>query len=393
MTDRELRRRLLLLHAPDEIGAERRAWNVVRVAFEERQPERRPRPHLFRPLLAAAVALAVVGAVVNPPVLHAIRDAVTRERQTTVYRPALFSLPTSGRLLVNSSRGPWIVAPGGERRLLGPYREASWSPRGLYVAALGPHELVALDPTGNVRWSLARSGQLASPRWSPEIGGSTRIAYLRGQTLRMVAGDNTGDRLIAARVSPVAPAWRPGSRFVVAYVTASGGIRVVDADTQKVQWQSTPRPDRIQLAWSDDGARLAVLSPRSLVVFRGDGRRVGERRLHARAITASFQPGTHRLAVVLRYPQQSAVVLVDGDAERSTPRVVFRADGNFTGAAWSPDAAWVVISWQSADAFMFVTPQGRQNLVSDIGSQFGSRGKPSQVATVAPTSWCCRAPS
>jgi len=142
MSDRDVRRRLLLIHPPDEMGAERRAWAVVRTALEEREPVKRSR-NLSRPALAIAIALALVGAVANPPVLSAIRDALGKEHQKTVYREALFSLPTGGRLLVNSGRGPWVVKPGGGRRLLGSYRDASWSPHGLFLTALGPHEVVA----------------------------------------------------------------------------------------------------------------------------------------------------------------------------------------------------------------------------------------------------------
>src|SRR5919108_369433 len=41
-------------------------------------------------------------------------------------QPALFSLPSPGRLLVASDAGVWVVREDGSKRLLGPYREASW---------------------------------------------------------------------------------------------------------------------------------------------------------------------------------------------------------------------------------------------------------------------------
>ena len=141
MTDAELRRALRRIHPPDELGAERRAWMLVRAAFDEREPATR-RPQVIRPLLVLAGALALIAAVVNPPVLNAIRDAVgrTTEKKVVTYKQALFSLPAQGRLLVNTARGPWIIQPGGARRLLGRYRDASWSPRGLFVAAVGRHD-------------------------------------------------------------------------------------------------------------------------------------------------------------------------------------------------------------------------------------------------------------
>jgi hypothetical protein len=385
MTDAELRRALRRIHPPDELGAERRAWALVRTAFDEREPVER-RAQVVRPLLVLAGVVALIAAVVNPPVLNAIRDAVgrTKEKKVVTYKQALFSLPTSGRLLVNTARGPWIIRPGGGRRLLGHYHDASWSPRGLFVTALGPHELVALQPNGNVRWSLARSGKLASPRWSPELAGSTRIAYLRGTTLRIVAGDNTDDRLLDASVAATAPAWKPGS-FDLAYVGGAGRIRVVDTESGKLFWHSLRLPAVVGLAWSNDGARLLALTRRSLIVFGEHGQRIGRAFLPVDAVAAAFEPGAHRIAVLLRFPQQSAVQLRNGDAPAAAARIVFNANGRFGTLAWSPDGKWLLAGWQSADAFMFVTPDGRQQIVGGIARQLGA------FPTVPEAGWCCSA--
>ncbi len=384
MNDADLRRALRRIHPPDEIGAERRAWALVRADFDEREPAER-RPQVVRPLLVLAAVLALIAAIVNPPVLNAIRDAVgrTKEKKVVTYRQALFSLPTGGRLLVNTARGPWVIRPGGARRLLGNYRDASWSPRGLFVTALGPHEVVALQPNGTVRWSLARSGSLSSPRWSPEISGSTRIAYLRGKTLRLVAGDGTEDRLLDADVDPAAPAWKPGG-FDLAYVGGAGRIRVVDTESGKLLWHSLRLPKVTGLAWSDDGARLLALTRRSLIVFGGErGQRIGRAVLPADAVAAAFEPGSHQIAILLRFPQQSAVQLRNGDAPGAAARTVFNADGRFGTLAWSPDGKWLLAGWQSADAFMFVTPDGRQRIVGDIARQLGA------FPTVPNAGWCC----
>jgi hypothetical protein len=387
MTDRDLRRALMRIHPPDEIAAERRAWALVRAAFDKREiaPRRR---NLTRPLVAVALGLALIAAIVNPPVLNAIRDAIGRQtkEKTVVYKQALFSLPAPGRLLVNTARGPWIIRPSGGRRLLGRYRGASWSPRGLFVAALGPHELVALQPNGTVRWSLARSGVLSSPRWSPEIEGSTQIAYLRGKTVRVVAGDGTGDRLLD-EAAPTAPAWKPGGGFVVAYAGPAGRIRVVDTASSRLLWHSLLLPPLVQLAWSSDGTRLLALGRRSLVVFGEGGGRIGRTRLPAAAVAAAFEPGSHRVALLLRYPQQSTVQIRDADASAASPRPVFSADGRFATLAWSPNGRWLLAGWKSADAFMFVTPGGRQRLVADIARQLGA------FPTVPEAGWCCTASS
>ena len=84
--------------------------------------------------------------------------------------PALFALPADGRVLVTSARGVWVVRPDGSKRLLGRYREASWSPFGRFVVAARANELAALDPsTGELRWSLARPARPA-----PALGRHAR---------------------------------------------------------------------------------------------------------------------------------------------------------------------------------------------------------------------------
>src|SRR5438874_225253 len=83
--------------------------------------------------LACAVALAVVAA--TPPgeaIGHWVKRLVAPERSKPVPRPALTSVPGSGRLLVAGPGGVWVVNGNGSRRRLGPYQDASWSPHGLF---------------------------------------------------------------------------------------------------------------------------------------------------------------------------------------------------------------------------------------------------------------------
>ena len=189
MNERELTRSLQGVEPPAEHDAAARAWTVVRAAHAEREPvawsTRRARP-----LLAAAAAFAVVAAALTPPgraVLQDVREAIGVERSA----PALFSLPAPGRLLVDSADGVWVVQPDGSKRLLPGYRAASWSPFGHFVAAERANEVAALEPDGDVRWTLARPN-VRYPTW----GGTrtdTRVAYVthaRGveAALRAVGG-------------------------------------------------------------------------------------------------------------------------------------------------------------------------------------------------------------
>jgi hypothetical protein len=221
-----VRRELERIELPDEHEARERARVVVLAAFAEREPQ--PRRRSWKPLAAAAVALVVVAGLLSPPgraVLDEIREVVGVERA----QPALFSLPAPGRLLVTGDSGSWVVERDGSKRLLGPYREASWSPFGRFVVAAKENELVALEPDGDVRWSLARPN-VRFPRWSG-TPTDTRIAYLSRGELRVVGGDGKGDRLIDDQAAARAAVWRAGMRLVLVYARRDGSVRAVQVGT------------------------------------------------------------------------------------------------------------------------------------------------------------------
>jgi hypothetical protein len=230
-----VKRELERIEIPDEHGARERSLAVVRVAFAEREPQ--PTRRSWKPLAAVALALAVVAGLLSAPgqaVLDEIREVVGVEKA----QPALFSLPAPGRMLVSSDAGVWVVDRDGSKRLLGSYREASWSPFANFVVATRQNELVALTPEGDVRWSLARP-DVRFPRW----GGTqtdTRIAYLSGGALRVVGGDKEGDHLLDAHAAQSAPRWRAGPGHVLVYARQDGTVRVVDADTGEVLGPEKP---------------------------------------------------------------------------------------------------------------------------------------------------------
>jgi hypothetical protein len=268
--------------APGEQEAQERAWAVVRRAYEEREPVAWPRRHV-RPLAAAALVAVVAAAALSPPgrsVVHSLRKAVGVEQA----EPALFSLPTHGDLLVTSRKGLWLVHRDGSKRLLGRYRDATFSPHGLFVAATRANQLVALDTKGNVRWTLARPAP-SRPVWSG-TRTDTRITYLSRGQLRMVAGDGTGDHAIARRGAAV-----------------------------------------------PDTAAIRRRGGQSEVLDRG--------------------------------------------------RVVFRGTGSFEQAVRSPDGRWLLVTWPTADQWVFVRPGTPRRIVgaSRISVQFG--GFPRVQG------WCC----
>lgn len=364
-----MRRELERVEIPGEHEARERAWAVVSAAFAARvpQPRRSPLPRVA----AVAVALAALLAVaLSPPgraVLDGIREVVGVERA----QPALFSLPAPGSLLVASDAGVWVVREDGSKRLLGDYREASWSPFGRFVVAARANELAALEPDGDVRWTLARPG-VRSPRWTG-TEADTRIAYADRTGIRVVAGDGTGDRLLVpGGRGPLA--WRPGPGFVLAYA-ARGTVSVVDAETGKPLWQAARPPGfATALEWSSDGRRLLVLSPRHVRVYDAAGKLV-DREDPSEGwpdVAATFRPRSHEAAVARVHGSQSTAYVLGG-------RALFNGTGVFEGLAWSPDGRWLLVAWPTADQWVFVraTPGGRRiRAVSNVTAQFRSRSFP-----------------
>lgn len=368
-----MKRDLEHIEIPGAHEARKRAWDVVRAAYLERERVTWPRRHA-RELALAGVAVAIVSAAVTPPgrsVVNSIRDAVGREKVVGI-SPAhreLVRLPSAGRLLVQSRRGAWVVQRNGSRRLLGPYRGASWSPQGKYLAAvLRTWELVALDPKGNVHWAKPRKQHLAFPRWSSD---GYRIAYLADSTLRVITGDGLRDWLIGEADPKVAPAWRPGTHEV-AYVGADGSLHVADADRQ------AEVPRRIQfnaskitsLQWSGDGKELLTLGEQDLIVTSADGSGTPTRTPGATYTAAAFRPHGHVLAYARRTRGRS-VVLVGS-------RQVFAGVGTFNSLVWSPDGRWLAIGWPTADQLVFVRVGARPKLdaVSNVAEQFLSASFP-----------------
>jgi hypothetical protein len=375
MTLRDLLRELPI---PEQEEARRRSHAVVTAAFAEREPTP-PRRHYLRPALALVAVAAVAAAAASPPgraVLGSLRKTVAGEKRAA---PELFRLPSGGRLLVNSSHGPWIVQADGSRRRLGDYRDASWSPHGKYVVVARRDEVVAVTPKGDVHWTVPRP-RVRFARW----GGTridTRVAYLSGSRLHMVAGDGTGDIDLCGEppAAPVAPEWRPpGLPHVLAFATADGRVSVLDADRCALAWRSAPFAHPRVLRWSEDGRRLLLVTHDKLVAF--DERRARPLAVRfMRGVTdVAFRPGSHELALV----RGGEVLALSADRLGATPRRLFRVTGRIGQIAWSPNGRWLLVTWPDADQFLFV--RGRRiRAFSGIARQFGGGAFPRIGG------WCC----
>ena len=387
--EQELGRVFLTAPVPDELDAQRRAWTVVRVAYGQREAV--PLRRRLRPALALAVLAALVAAVLSPAgqaVGDWIRDRVQREEPP---QPALFRLPAVGSLLVGAEEGLWVVHQDGSKRRLGDYDDASWSPRGRYVIATRGHRLVALEPAkGEVRWSLSRAAAVADARWSGG-GLDTRVAYRSGTSLRVVAGDGAPDRLLARRVAPVAPAWKPGDEHVLAFVDARGGLNIVNVDTGAGRQRTHGFETAHTLVWSPDGRRLLVVTK---------GRRHPILNVRGTVVRTIELPKGHVLTDAAFAPRGRALAYTDFDGSRDQGTVILdngerrrtlqSGEGRLDEVVWSPDGHWLLIGWPVADQWLFLEMPGVTKIkaVEDIRREFdpggeGGGGFPRVLG------WCC----
>ena len=396
MNDQRVRDRLRELQVPGERDAEQRAWALAERAFAERQPAPR-RPTAPRLLLAAAVALLLALALLSPAGA-AIRDWVSDVVGEENARPALTSLPAPGELLVDSNRGTWVVQADGSQRLLGAYRESTWSPHGVYVAAARGQQLTALEADGDPRWTVTGPRPVSLPSWQAPDG--FRIAYLSGSSLRVVAGDGTGDRRIDTRVSPIAPAWRPGALHVLAFVDSEGAVRLVNTDSGHREL-SLKVPAARDLAWSPDGTRLAVATESQVAVVptshpRPRKSRVVLTRVRPKSSVeqVAFSPSGDRLAFISASTGSSAagseLVLGRLRDDRISESVLFSGPGHFTDPTWSPDGRWLLVGWREADQWLFIDTRNPSRVVAiaNIARQFDPGGQ-GTGAFPRISGWCC----
>jgi hypothetical protein len=379
-----VRRVLSRVRAPDEDGAEARAWAVVRTSYQNRVPNRQRRRRVRLALLCMLPLVAIAGAVTLSPAGTSVARWVKDTLGVRHAADKLFALPSPGSVLVSGPRGTWIVTADGSLRRLGSWSDASWSPHGLYIAVTRGRDIAAADPHGRVQWSLVRP-EVADPSWYPPNGW--RVAYLAGRTVRVVAGDGADDHLLARDVARVAPAWRPGHPYELAYVTRAGRLVMREAASGRVVWSTRPNGHVQKLDWSVDGARLLVLThTRAEVYVPGRGMAVD---MQPGGVVAdgSLSPDGRRLALIVGGRLDR--VLVAGIASPlSRPEVAFTGSG-LSQLDWSPNGRWLLVAWSAADQWLFVHATGRPRIaaVSHIAQQFGAGATGQGFPRLA--GWCC----
>ncbi len=399
MNENRLRELLREEPLPGAAEAERRGLALVGQAYAERRPAERP----VLPRLALALAVAtLLAALLLTPAGAAVRDWIDDVFTAGVHHaePALTEIPGGGELLIQSQRGPWVVQAEGSRRLLGRYREATWSPHGLFVATAEGRTLSAIEPDGTPRWSISAGDRVSDPRWSPS---GFRIAYRAGSSLRVVRADGTGDALIGTASAAVPPAWFPPGLHLVAYLDGER-IVVAETDAERSMDAAGASPGIVGLSWSANGDGLIEFSRRDLwlrdvrmgklssSLRLGVARRIS---LPAAAVirAASFSPRGRTIAVLLDRspgpgPPRSEALLIDpagGPARR-----LFGVSGHLTELAWSPDGRRLLLAWPAADQWLFVPTAGdaRLRAIGDIAAVFAP-GNAGRAIYPRVEGWCC----
>lgn len=411
---------------PERTDAEERGRRVVTAAFEQRRAGRfsvpggrkgAPRERGGRvpslPRLALGLALTtLLAALLLSPAGAAVRDWVGDTFTTSTPRPepTLARVPGGGRLLVQTGEGPVVVQPDGSRRLLGDYEGATWSPHGLFVAAVKKRSLSALEPDGTPRWSVTAAQRVAVPRWSPS---GERIAYRSGFDLRVIAGDGTEDRLLAgstaagtspdARVSPayVPPAWSPTGEDALAYVTGAGRLRILDSETGAVL-AAAPTLQRITwMDWADGGRKILEASPGALrlrPIWRaGHPSRPALGNAHglplppgATVNDAALAPQSPLVAASITHWRKhgtysEVIVFRPGQGERT----LLSVPGSLGQVEWSPDGRRLLVAWPGANQWLFLPlGRGKGRAIANISRAIAPSGRPTSFPFIE--GWCCQ---
>lgn len=417
MREEALKRALREVAIPEPPDAQERGRRIAAAAFAERQggeksgrselwgsmtppiSERRGRRPASR--LALGLSLAtVLAALLLSPAGAAVRDWVGNVVESPAPKPVpeLARIPGGGRLLVQSAAGPWVVQPDGSRRLLGDYEEATWSPRGLFVATAGGRTLSAIEPDGTPHWSLTAAARVRGPRWAP---AGEQIAYRSGDELRIVAGDGTGDRLLASRVAPLAPAWSSRGDANLAYVSGGGTLRIVNGESRERLAAAPALPGVSRLEWGANGSAILEGSPRALRLREVRALKVALPDLGpARTLSlpgsgisltgAALAPERQAVAAVVTHWRdhgtRSEVLLFPPGAAK--PRSLLTVPGSLGEVAWSPDGRRLLVAWPGANQWLFLpVGRGKPRAVANISTAFSPGERAASFPRIE--GWCC----
>jgi RNA polymerase sigma-70 factor (ECF subfamily) len=324
--------------------------------------------------LAVAAALTAPGRATAEWVRHHLSE-VTGQLRAAPPPPAPASrygaLPGGGRMLAVNGQGLFAFGLGGApRELLGRVDAAAWSPHGRFAVAVRGIELIAVSTRGRRHWSLAERRAISSPAWSPS---GYRVAFTVGgpgvgRTIHVVAGDGTGEHVLAA-TRAVAPVWQPGVAPAERLATVDSAARVVlrDADSGRVLWRARTPATPTALAFKGNRRLLVLQRDRVTILDGATGARVDSRRVN----------GATALAV---RPRHSGYALVLGARIVVGDTTIFTAPRPIVAIAWSPKGDWLAAQISGVDGWALLHLDGAT--VDRMRTLAAGRG--AQLA-----GWCC----
>jgi TolB protein len=216
----------------------------------------------------------------------------------------------------------------------------------------------------------------------PRGVAATRIAYVRGQTIRVVDSDGANDVQVPADSNATSPAWDPtGTRLVYATYGVNARIIVTDlAGSDRVIQRKIRNVSPTTPIFSRDGNH--VLYPRSdddsyssvwRIPLEGGDPVLVDR---ARGISSSptYSPDGRRIAFMTDRIGHNEVYIIDADG--SNPVWITQIAGDLNESSyrgepdWSPDGVTVALQSRVSGSFQIMTVNMRDNLaalLTDVG--------------------------
>jgi TolB protein len=251
----------------------------------------------------------------------------------------------------------------------------------------------ALPVTGLSRdWRMAvhtaSDSAVAILTEGPRGVAATRIAYVRGQTIRMVDSDGANDVQIPADSNATSPSWDPAGRRLV-YNTYGSNARIIMTDLAgndriiqpKIRNVSPTTPiftrdgNAVIYARSDDDSYSTLWR----VPLNGGAPELIER---ARGISSSpsLSPDGRRIAFMTDRIGHNEVYIIDADG--TNPVWITQIAGDLNESSyrgepdWSPDGVTVALQSRVSGSFQIMTVNMRDNVATLVTSE-GENQSPS----------------
>jgi TolB protein len=251
----------------------------------------------------------------------------------------------------------------------------------------------ALPVTGLSRdWRMAvhtaSDSAVAILTEGPRGVAATRIAYVRGQTIRMVDSDGANDVQIPADSNATSPSWDPAGRRLV-YNTYGSNARIIMTDLAgndriiqpKIRNVSPTTPiftrdgNAVIYARSDDDSystlwRVPLNRGAPELVERGRGI----------SSSPSLSPDGRRIAFMTDRIGHNEVYIIDADG--TNPVWITQIAGDLNESSyrgepdWSPDGVTVALQSRVSGSFQIMTVNMRDNVATLVTSE-GENQSPS----------------